>query len=270
MNMFSIAAGGIACVSLALLIRLINWRAASTKLVQRAFKNIHSGYFSLESIEIFLQKKGAVHMFGSAATPTNFLLLKLIILFSVTVIGIALRYEIVVTFLLALAVTFIPDLLLNLSNDGDNKELLCDIQCLYDTLKIETHAGVYLTQALSECYLVVQNKRLKSALIDLTNEILAKNNIETALDVFEEQFDNQYISMFAIILRQSLESGQSAQMLADVSGELLNVQKAINLSIQESLDRKMQILQLLLFVGMMAILLYSMASSIISALSFGI
>lgn len=270
MNIFSVAAGGIACVSLALLIQLIHWRAALTKLVQRAFKNIHDGYFSFERIETHLQKKGAVHMFGAAANPVNFLLLKLLILFSVAFIGIALKYQIIAIILFALAATFIPDIFLNLSDDSDNKELLCDIQCLYDTLKIETHAGVYLTQALSECYLVVQNKRLKSALIDLTNEILAKNNIEAALDVFEKQFDNQYISMFAIILRQSLESGQSAQMLADVSGELLNVQKAINLSIQESLDRKIQVLQLLLFVGMMAILLYSMASSIIGALSFGI
>lgn len=212
-------------------------------------------------------------MFGRLATPLNFILLKGAILLFIIVVGITSAKDltpirIVASIAGGLAATFIPDVILSLSDDDDNKQMLSDIRSMYDTLRIEMHAGVFMTDAIGECYFVVKNKRLKAALVDLTNEIVARNNIDAALSMFQRRFDNRFIDMFAVTLRQALESGRGVEALSDVSNEIDSLQKAINANIQEALDRKIQILQLLLFVAMMAVMLYAMGSSLMNAVSF--
>ena len=45
------------------------------------------------------------------------------------------------------------------------------------TLKIQTKAGVFLSYSLSECYLIVKNARLKAAMLEMTNKIVIKNDV---------------------------------------------------------------------------------------------
>lgn len=50
--------------------------------------------------------------------------------------------------------------------------MLNDIRLIYDTLKIQSKSGVYITDILSECQLLVQMPRLKKALMELTMKFI--------------------------------------------------------------------------------------------------
>lgn len=262
------------CGLSAAVVLLVNFRAAaqgSRDVVEDTLKRQKNGLLNYNKIQTMLEQKGAAYLFGERATPLNYLLVCCVC----AILGFAAvlsrgdwsPLHLLISTVVGVAAAYLPSLTLTLSDKSDNDELLEDLKSLYNTLRIEAHAGVYLTQALSECYLVVKNKRLKAALLDLTNDILAKSDVEAAVERFGGKFDNRYIDMFVVTIKQSLESGRSVQILEDVSTELQNVQKAIDTKMKERLDRKVEFLKLLAYVGIMAILLYTLVMSVANSVA---
>lgn len=148
----------------------------------------------------------------------------------------------------------------------DNETILPDMKKIYDTLRIQTKAGVFLDDALSECYLAAKNRRLKSALLELTTEISIKKNIEEALENFNGKFRNEHIKTFCMVINQAQDSGKSSQLLKDLSDQMKDLQHSINLKNKEALDRKVQIVELLIFVGLLAVTVYSLGLEITTSL----
>lgn len=229
-----------------------------------------------EKTERMLLQKGAVHMFGPGVTPLKYCILRAAIFLAVFLTAgmlapstMPLALKLALSAVIGLMATALPAWMLNISDEADQEQMLDDLKNVYNTLRMETHAGVYLTTALAECYLVVRNQRLKAALLDLTNDISATHDVGTAIEAFGGKFDDRYIDMFVVTIRQSLESGRSAQLLADVSEELRQVQKAINTKVSEALDRKLQVISLLMFVGMLVITIYMLMVSLSGSLSMG-
>ena len=249
----------------------VNWKAGVSKAGQagadfagRILKKSKLNYFKYDSILKFLKNTGAVFMFGDAATPVMFLVMKLLAFLLLLMVGVSFD-SVLVGVLLGILGFFLPDLLLNLSNSMDNDAMLPDIKCIYDTLKIQTKAGVFLSAALCECYLAVKNRRLKSALLELTNDISTRRDIEDALERFNEKFDCGQIDIFCIVIRQSMESGRSVKVLEDLSLQMNDLQRAINTKEKEALDRKVQVIELLLFVGLLAVTVYSLGVEVLSS-----
>lgn len=250
----------------------VNWKTGVVKAGQtgadfagRILKKSKLNCFKYDSIQKFLTNKGAVFMFGEAANPVTFLVLKIFAFLLLVMVGISFD-SIVVGILLGIFGFFMPDILLTLSNSMDNDAMLSDIKCIYDTLRIQTKAGVYLSSSLCECYLAVKNRRLKSALLELTNDISTRRDMEDALERFNEKFDCGQIDIFCIVIRQSLESGRSVKVLEDLSLQMNDLQKAINAKEKEALDRKVQVIELLLFVGLLAVTVYSMGVEVLSSI----
>lgn len=241
---------------------------AGSDFAGRILKKSKIDYFRYDSIQRFLNSKGAVYLFGNLATPVNYMILKILIVLLMFMTGMSLG-GVLPAFLVGFMGFFVPDLLLTISNNADNDEMLTDIKCIYDTLRIQTKAGVYLSASLSECYLACSNRRLKSALLELTNDINTRRDMEDALERFHDKFDCGQIDLFCIVIRQSLESGKSVKILEDLSLQMNDLQHAINLKAKEALERKVQIIELLIFIGLLAVTVYSLGMEVMtSVLSF--
>lgn len=248
------------------------WKESASKVsdagndyVGKILKKSKLNYFQYDSIETFLNTKGAVYMFGTIANPVIYMLIKtlaflLLFMTGVSVGGFALA------FLLGITGFFLPGVLLTVSNSADNDAMLGDIKCIYDTLRIQTKAGVFLSASLSECYLAVRNRRLKSALLELTNDISTRRDIADALERFNEKFDCGQIDIFCIVIRQSMESGRSVKVLEDLSLQMNDLQHAINMKEKEALDRKVQVIELLIFIGLLAVTVYSLGVEVMSSI----
>ena len=258
-------------VLLVIIVMNIDWKENLSKagesgadFVGRILKKSKLNYFNYHSIQKFLKTRGAVYMFGEMATPVTFLLVKLLAFLLLFMVGISFN-SILAGLILGVLGFFLPDILLNVSNSMDNDTMLSDIKCIYDTLRIQTKAGVFLSASLCECYLAVKNRRLKSALLELTNDISTRREIDDALERFNEKFDFGQIDIFCIVIRQSMESGRSVKVLEDLSLQMNDLQRAINMKEKEALDRKVQVIELMLFIGLLAVTVYSLGVEVISS-----
>ena len=258
-------------ILLVIIVMNIDWKDNLSKagesgadFVGRILKKSKLNYFNFHSIQKFLKTRGAVYMFGEMATPVTFLLVKLLAFLLLFMVGISFN-SVPAGLTLGVIGFFMPDILLNVSNSMDNDTMLSDIKCIYDTLRIQTKAGVFLSASLCECYLAVKNRRLKSALLELTNDISTRREIDDALERFNEKFDFGQIDIFCIVIRQSMESGRSVKVLEDLSLQMNDLQRAINMKEKEALDRKVQVIELMLFVGLLAVTVYSLGVEVISS-----
>lgn len=225
-------------------------------------KKNKTSYFNLERIDTYLRTRGGYFMFDWLE-PFTFIMIKFGLSLFFFVVGLTILKDnivgsIFVGAICAFAGFFSFDLVINMANETDNDDMLSDIKAIFDTLKIQTKAGVFLTYSLSECYLIVKNARLKSALLDMTNKIVIKNDIESAVIEFNKNFDNAYIDTLCITINQSMESGKSVQILEDLSKQIADLQHAINLREKEKMENRIQFLELAIFIGLIAVVLYAL------------
>ena len=253
-----------------------NWKtvtkSANDKLQDKIYdflkedevKNESKGYFNLERIDYYLRSHGGYYMF-KWLNPASFLMTKsaialIIFILLLLIIKANIAIVLICSAIGAFAGFFVLDLLIDASNNEDNDNMLSDIKTIFDTLRTQAKAGVFLTNSLAECYMIVGNDRLKEALLDMTNKITIQNDIEDAVKDFNKKFDNQYIDTLCITILQSMESGKSVQILDDLSKQIADMQSAINIKEQEKLDAKIQIIELLIFVGLVVSVLYGLVT----------
>ena len=233
------------------------------KLENKMRKN-RKGYFNYFAIEEKLKKKGAYYLFKEDMNPAFYMIVK--ILFSLVFLITALTFtrNIILLLITALIGFFIFDLLLNIANNSDNTEMLTDLKEMVDILQIQTNAGIHLSESLISCYRAVSNKRLKYELLKLVNNVLLNNDIVNSIDEFNERFDNEYIDVICVMIKQSQDSGFSIQIMQDISKQLAGLQKTINLKKQEKLDRSIQYIELAIFIGLLAVCIYVMGTELIN------
>lgn len=237
----------------------------TNNLMEIGLKKNSTGYFSYTRIEEYLEKMGVNDMFGEKVSPSIFIVIKIFMALLLGLIGIT-EGIFALTIVLGLLGFFLPDIFINMSNNEDNNKILVDLKKVYDTLRIQTKAGVFLTSSIAECYLVAENRRLKKALLELNNKIIAKNDIETAIEEFNAKFKNPYIDTFCIVIKQSLESGKTVQILEDLSAQIKDIQQAISIKEAEKVKYKLEGLQFLIFVGVLAIVVYGIFTELMNSL----
>lgn len=148
-------------------------------------------------------------------------------------------------------------------NSIDNDEMLADIRRLYDTLRLQAKAGMYLTESLMEAYRVVSTKRLKKALLELNANISMNHQIIDGIDEFASKFNNEYINMLCITIKQAEKSGQSVKILNDISSQLVSVEKQMHKKEEKSLEHKLLIMLLMLF-GTIILITIAMFAEVLS------
>ena len=244
-------------------------RVAQAVLEEKNFIKRH-----LKLKTVWLRQMGVSYMLGRDISVYFFYSIKFVssILLAIVVISLFrgagfMSVCVVLTVTLGIGYT-IPDLILMMSNESDNSIMLNDIRLIYDTLKIQSKSGVYITDILSECQLLVQMPRLKKALMELTNEIYTKHNLSSGLKIFNSKFKNIYIDMLVMTIEQSVQSGQSVQMFQDIAQQIHDVEQALYEKEKRRAENKMFIYQLAVYFAILLIVVYAMFSQLIRAFSF--
>ena len=205
--------------------------------------------------EDWLTRNGASYHFGKWVQPISFLTLQLLLgLAGTTVVMIVAGWYGILTGLLLF---WLPEGLLFYMNKQDNLKLLPELKLVYHALELQIRAGVYVTDALAECYGSVQEPRLKQALLDLAGDIVMKSDIYDALDRFQSKFDNRYVDSLCITILQALESGQAVELLADIAEQIKDMEGSVMERQKASLDRSITFYQLGVLSAVMGVVLYA-------------
>lgn len=215
-------------------------------------------------VRTFLSQSGADYMLKTQINPVYYDLFKTAIGAAGAVVGFMINP--LAAILLFFAGFKLPDLTLKASNKADNKAIMGDIKAVYDTLNIKSQAGVFFSTSLPECYKSVENGRLKAALYKLNTDIKLKGDIVAAINDFQQKFKSDYIDMFCVIILQALESGQTVQIMNDMSKQLVNIRKAVEEEKKSKLERDVITVQLLIYIAMIGVILFYL-TSIIGGLS---
>lgn len=202
----------------------------------------------------WLGKNGGSFHYGKWINPTSYLALKIILAgMGMTIVSqISAGYGVAA----AIFLFFIPGWLLVYLNKKDNQELLPEMKLVYHALEIQIRAGVYVTDALAECYGSVKHRRLRQALLDLAGDIVIKADIYAALGKLQEKFDNTYVDSLCIIILQALESGQAVELLADIAEQIKDMESLVLERRKGALERRIIMYQLGVLAAVMGVVLY--------------
>ena len=150
-------------------------------------------------------------------------------------------------------------------NSRDNLRMLPDLKHMYHSLEIQTRAGVFVTDALAELYGSVHEKRLKQALLELAGDLVMRSDLGQALEKFQGKFDNRYVDSLCMIILQAMESGQSVDLLSDLSEQIKDMEASVLSQKKEALDRSVTFYQLGILVAVMGVVLYACVTQMFAA-----
>lgn len=171
----------------------------------------------------WLFKYGAPFYYGKNISPLRFLAIRLnIALCGLMIIG---SMDIRCGLVVMAGLFYLPVILLLFLNLRDNRRMLPELKQVCHTLKIQIQAGVYVTDALTECHAGVSERRLRKALFDMAGDIVMKADIYEALNRFQCSFSNRYIDSLCSAVLQALESGKMSVLLDDISEQIKDMEK---------------------------------------------
>lgn len=221
--------------------------------------------FNYDAVEQYINSSGLAYMTNYKMTPLMYIMLRVSLALFLMILG--LQFNLFAGLALLPIGYFGLDFIINMSDKADNDKMLADIEDVYDTLRIQTKAGVYITSVLTDCYLVVKNKRLKSAFLKLTSDIAAKNDIDTALDDFRGKFRNEYIDTLVIIIKQSMQTGQAAKMFDDIREQIADIDAAMIINEKNSINSKIIFVQMIVYIAIIVVAVYITFISITNGLN---
>lgn len=221
------------------------------------------GYQSLYGrLEAFLKSYGAAFYYGSWIRPTSYLAMRILV--SVTGALIVGMNGVCYGMLCGCMLYGLPRWLLWYLNERDNRRMLPDIRMVYHALEIQLKAGVYITDALAECYRAVSDRRLRRALLDLAGDIVMNADVLQALEHFQGSFRNRYIDALCITVLQALESGQAVELLQDVGEQIKDMEQTMLQRQKSGLERRLTFYQLGILAAVLGISLYAVLGQLLT------
>lgn len=213
--------------------------------------------------ERWLTKNGGAFHYGKNMNPIRFLIAEIVLAALVAgILGMRVREAGLIGGVMAF---FLPSVMLIYLNSQDNRRLLPELKLVYHGMELQIRAGVYVTDALAECYGSVREERLRKALLDLAGDIVMRADIYDALNSFQGKFENRYVDSLCIIILQALESGQAAELLGDIGEQLKDMEEIALQQRKASLDRWVTFYQLGIFAAVMGIALYACLTCMLGA-----
>ncbi len=213
----------------------------------------------------WLEKKGAAFHFGKWVDPIRFLVFRLIL--GLTGLWIGLKWGAGYGLPAFLLLFFLPAWLVYYLNKRDNERLLPELKLMYHALEIQIKAGIYMTDALAECYGSVQDRRLRQALLELAGDIVMKADIYESLEKFQGKFDNRYVDSLCITIFQALESGQAVELLRDIGEQIKDMEETVLERKKAALDRRITFCQLGVLTVVLGLALYACVSYMFGAVT---
>lgn len=242
-------------------------------MVLRAYENVcmrarssPKDFFDYERWENYLRIHGASYYYGTWMNPVTYMALCIVIgLVGLTLGGAS---GVLVGLVCAVLGAFLPGILLQYLDKRDNEKMLAELDLVYSALSIQIRAGVYITDALTECYGSVTHERLRDALQNLSGDIVMKADLDQALERFQGGFRNRYIDSLCITILQATESGQAVELLGDIAEQIKDMEITLQHKKKEQLNRSATFYQLGIFALILVLVLYACVAHMFSASIF--
>lgn len=231
--------------------------------IGRGLKKSRNVLFDYQKLEAFLERNGAEFHFGKWIGPISYMTIRLVAGGMGLLLGTF--YEVWLGPVLAIMFFLLPDMMLTWLNSKDNERMLPELKLVYHAMSMQIKAGVYVTDALAECYGSVQEGRLREALLTLSGDIAMKADVEDALEGFQGRFDNRYVDALCITILQALESGQAVDLLTDIAEQIKDMEVTIMSRKKSNLDRSITFYQLGILAAVLVIVLYACVMHMMTA-----
>lgn len=244
--------------------------ASPRKILLNAYENIcmqakkqQSGIFDYGRLERYLQVNGASYHYGNWINPVNYL--ALCGGCGMVILAIGSMWGFLPGLFLGFLGLWLPGMLLEHMNKRDNEKMMAELDMIYSALSIQIRAGVYITDALAECYGSVNQERLRDALQNLSGDIVMKADLDGALERFQGRFNNRYIDSLCITVLQAMESGQAVELLGDIAEQIKDMELILQHKKKEKLNRSVTFYQLGIFALILVLVLYACVVHLFSA-----
>ena len=151
---------------------------------------------------------------------------------------------------------FFLDVLLKAKNKASNDEMMPDIMEMSRSVLYGKRGGQYIADALKDAVIVVENKRLKSALLKLRTDLDAGKSLEECLSELERSFSNAEISSFCTVIKSLQVTGQVDEALKTLEQNIEREQISVNKRRCLRLEQKTMLYVILIAMDILAMILY--------------
>lgn len=237
------------------IIKEFSFKVASEKFYEglaNKLSNNRLGYFNKERIDKFIKSNGMSEKF----TAEKFILLKFFMM-AIILIVVATNYSFTLSLPISVVVFFAFDVALIAQNNSQNIDIINSLDELCGSLRIQLKGGVHITDALSECYLLTSNARLKKAFEKVETILFLEHDVEKALLEFKEHFNNKYINTFVVTILQSEQSGKINQSMSDLAESFSDISKVLSNKRERSVTSKIEMLTIAIVIWILGTVGYS-------------
>lgn len=161
-----------------------------------------------------------------------------------------------ITGIAAVAGCFFLDLLLRLQNKASNDEMMPDICEMSRSVLYGKRGGQYIADALKDSVIVVENKRLKTALMILRGELDSGRSLDSCLDELEMSFSNGEISAFCTVIKSLQSTGQVDEALKTLESNIEREQVSVNKKRCMLLEKKTMMYVIFIAMDILGMILY--------------
>lgn len=151
---------------------------------------------------------------------------------------------------------FFLDLLLRVQNKSSNDEMMPDIMEMSRSVLYAKRGGQYIADALKDAVIVVENKRLKTALMRLRNDLDSGKDLDSCLQELEMSFMNGEISSFCTVIKSLQATGQVDEALRTLENNIEREQISVNKRRCLILEQKTMMYVILIAIDILAIIMY--------------
>lgn len=151
---------------------------------------------------------------------------------------------------------FALDFILRLQNKSSNDEMLSDIMEMSRSVLYGKRGGQYIVDALKDAVIVVENKRLKTALMNLRNNLDSGISLNECLDDLEMSFSNGEISSFCTVIKSLQSTGQVNEALRTLENNIEREQVSVNKRRCLILEHKTMMYVIFIAMDLMLMILY--------------
>ena len=162
----------------------------------------------------------------------------------------------IVVFLVGVAGFFFMDLYLRIRNKSSNEEMMTDIMEMSRSVLYGKRGGQYITDALKDSVIVVENKRLKLALIRLSNNLDSGMSIDECMQELELSFSSGEISAFCTVIKSLQSTGQLDESLKVLENNIEREQVSVNKRRCVILENKTMMYVMMVAFDILGLILY--------------
>ena len=148
------------------------------------------------------------------------------------------------------------DLILKAQNKSSNDEMMPDIMEMSRSVLYGKRGGQYIADALKDSVMVVENKRLKTALMRLRNDLDAGRSLDECLDELEMSFSNGEISAFCTVIKSLQSTGQVDEALRTLENNIEREQVSVNKRRCMILEHKTMMYVIFIAMDILAMILF--------------